>query len=170
MTRHTMIRGLYLHMEWADAAVWSAVFRTPGASTDEKIRKYLWHLHVAQRGFLRLCRGEPRDAPYPEFSDPPVFLGWVKEYYPLAMQFLDDASVKDPDSPLDVPWAEAVARKLGKTPGTSTLGEVLIQAALHSLYHRGQINARLRELGGDPPLVDFIAWVWIGKPAAEWPR
>jgi hypothetical protein len=26
------------------------------------------------------------------------------------------------------------------------------------------VNARLREMGGELPLVDFIAWVWFGKP------
>ena len=42
----------------------------------------------------------------------------------------------------------------------------MLQVALHSMYHRGQINARLRDFGGNPPLVDFIAWVWLGRPAA----
>ena len=44
-----------------------------------------------------------------------------------------------------------------------------MQVALHSTYHRGQINARIRELGGEPPLTDFIAWVWAGKPQPSWP-
>lgn len=35
-------------------------------------------------------------------------------------------------------------------------------------YHRGQVNTWLRELGLEPPLVDFIAWVWFGKPAPDW--
>ena len=39
---------------------------------------------------------------------------------------------------------------------------------MHSTYHRGQVNVRLRELGGEPQLVDFIAWVWEGKPRAVW--
>ena len=38
----------------------------------------------------------------------------------------------------------------------------------HSTYHRGQINTRFRELGGEPAMVDFIAWVWLGKPKSEW--
>jgi hypothetical protein len=29
------------------------------------------------------------------------------------------------------------------------------------------VNARLRELGAEPPLTDFIAWIWFGKPQAE---
>lgn len=48
------------------------------------------------------------------------------------------------------------------------LGETMIQVAMHSQYHRGQINTRLRELGAEPPLVDYIAWIWFGRPDAAW--
>ncbi len=27
---------------------------------------------------------------------------------------------------------------------------------------------RLRELGGAPPLGDYVIWVWWGSPAAAW--
>jgi len=40
--------------------------------------------------------------------------------------------------------------------------------ASHSTYHRGQIATRIREIGGEPPLVDFLYWVWSGKPAPQW--
>jgi uncharacterized damage-inducible protein DinB len=40
---------------------------------------------------------------------------------------------------------------------------------MHTVYHRGQVNARVRALGGEPPLVDYIAWLWLGRPAPEWP-
>jgi uncharacterized damage-inducible protein DinB len=43
-----------------------------------------------------------------------------------------------------------------------------MQVVLHSTHHRGQIVARVRELGGNPPLVDYIGWIWLGKPAAAW--
>jgi uncharacterized damage-inducible protein DinB len=49
-----------------------------------------------------------------------------------------------------------------------TLAETMLQVASHSTYHRGQVNARLRELAGEPPLVDYIAWIWFGRPAPEW--
>ena len=48
-----------------------------------------------------------------------------------------------------------------------TLAETALQVAMHSTYHRGQVNARLRQIGGEPPLVDFIAWIWFGRPAPE---
>jgi uncharacterized damage-inducible protein DinB len=40
---------------------------------------------------------------------------------------------------------------------------------MHSQYHRGQVNARLKEVGGVPPNVDYILWVWVGRPVGLWP-
>ncbi|HLG57803.1 MAG TPA: hypothetical protein VI485_20835 [Vicinamibacterales bacterium] len=38
----------------------------------------------------------------------------------------------------------------------------------HSTYRRGQVNERFREVGGEPPLVDDIAWIWFGRPEPDW--
>lgn len=62
------------------------------------------------------------------------------------------------------PWADQLVARFGAAQ-PATLSESVLQVALHSTYHRGQINARLRELGGDPPLVDFIVWIWRGRPS-----
>jgi uncharacterized damage-inducible protein DinB len=59
--------------------------------------------------------------------------------------------------------------RFGREPVPTTMRETMLQVAMHSTYHRGQVNARLRELGAEPPLTDYIAWLWMGKPAAEWP-
>ena len=67
-----------------------------------------------------------------------------------------------------LPWSSFFAKRAGFEPHPSTLGETLLQLPSHSTYHRGQVNTRLRELGATPPLVDFIAWVWAGKPPAKW--
>lgn len=69
-----------------------------------------------------------------------------------------------------MPWVPAYEQQLGRTFASPTLAETAFQVTSHSTYHRGQVNTRMRELGGEPPLVDFIAWVWFGKPAAEWLR
>jgi len=67
---------------------------------------------------------------------------------------------------IDIPWAKRYAKE---EAAAATLGDTLLQVPMHSTYHRGQVNARIRELGGEPPLVDYIVWVWLGRPAAEWP-
>jgi len=49
-------------------------------------------------------------------------------------------------------------------------GETLMPVASHSTHHRGQVCARIRELGSEPPLTDFIAWIWSSRPAASWSK
>lgn len=49
-----------------------------------------------------------------------------------------------------------------------TTTQALIQVAMHSQYHRGQNATRLRDVGGTPPTIDFVLWIWKGRPKAEW--
>ena len=163
------LADLYRHMEWADAAVWTSVLASEGASGDAKLREYLLHLHVVQRAFLRTWRGEAREAPYPEFEDAPSLMRWARTYYGEAHAHLGGLGDGQLAEPMPVAWASMVERRLGRPPETTTVGETVLQVALHSTYHRGQINARLRQLGGEPPLTDYIAWVWMGRPAPGWP-
>jgi uncharacterized damage-inducible protein DinB len=163
------LTDLYRHMEWADAAVWTSVLASESGSADAKLRGYLYHLHVVQRAFLRAWRGEPREAPYPTFDDAPSLMLWARGYYGEALAHLGALGEERLAEPMPLAWAAMVERALGRAPRVTTVGETVLQVALHSLYHRGQVNARLREVGGDPPLVDYIAWVWFGRPAPSWP-
>ena len=52
----------------------------------------------------------------------------------------------------------------------ATLGVTALHVAAHTTHHRGQVMTRLRELGGAPPLVDYVIRVWSGSPAAGWSR
>lgn len=163
------LTDLYRHMEWADATVWTAVLASESGQTNVKLREQFYHLHVVQRAFLRAWLGEPREAPYPTFDDARSLMLWGRTYYAEAFNHLEALSDEKVSEPLPVPWAAMVEQRLGRAPEITTIGETALQVALHSQYHRGQINARLREVGGEPPLVDYIAWVWLGRPAAGWP-
>ena len=163
------LTDLYRHMEWADAAVWTAVLDNDAGRTDAKLRETLYHLHVVQRAFLRVWRGEPRETPYPTFDDAQSLMRWGRTYYDEAMSHLESLSDEQVSQAMPVPWAAMVEQRLGRAPETTSVGETAMQVALHSTYHRGQINARLRVVGGEPPLTDYIAWVWLGRPAANWP-
>ncbi|HEY9285431.1 MAG TPA: DinB family protein [Pyrinomonadaceae bacterium] len=161
---------LYRHMEWADAAVWASVLASAGGREDAKLREYFHHLHVVQRAFLRAWRGEPTETPFPAFDDAPSLMLWGRSYYGEAFAHLGALSDEKLSGPMPLAWAAMVERAMGRAPETTTVGETVLQVALHSLYHRGQINARLREAGGEPPPVDYIAWVWLGRPAPGWPE
>jgi len=164
-----MIDALYQHMEWADAAVWRAIAATPEAEKDAKVRERMLHIHSVQHAYIFVWRGvEPVIPGSAHFPDLQSIRDWGREYYRL----LVDTRNLDPsqlDRPFPIPWAKRLEEQTGRPFSSVTLRETLLQIPMHSHYHRGQVNTRLRELGGEPPLVDFIAWTWFGKPAPEWP-
>ena len=162
----TDLRDLFRHMEWADGEVWRVVLATPGARTDETLRRLLLHLHVVQRAFLDIWQERPVAVPEEsECPDAERIRAWIAPYYAAAHAFLDTVDEVALRRPVALPWLEEVERRLGRAPDQPTLAETIFQATSHSTYHRGQVNARLRTLGGEPPLVDYIAWIWFGRPA-----
>ena len=156
-------------MEWADAAVWVAALDSESGQTDAKLREQFYHLHMVQRAFLRTWRGESSEEPFPTFNDARTLMRWGRSYYSEAFIHLKALSDEKLSELLPMPWAAMLEERMGRAPEMTTVGETVLQVALHSLYHRGQINARLREVGGEPPPVDYIAWVWLGRPAPRWP-
>ena len=164
------LKILYRHMEWADASVWRAVLACDSARGDEKLRALFYHLHLVQHAFLRAWRGEPRDTPYPTFDELSSVMCWGREYYSQIIPHFATLSEKDISLPMHLPWTEIVERELGRPPAALNIGETMLQVPLHSQYHRGQINARLREVGGEPPRVDYIVWMWLAQPAPAWPE
>jgi uncharacterized damage-inducible protein DinB len=77
----------------------------------------------------------------------------------------DDALLR---RPIVTPGLQAYEQRMERSFARPTLAETILQVSSHSTYHRGQVNARLREVGGEPPLVDYIAWFWFGGPEPEW--
>ena len=164
-----MFRELYQHMEWADAIVWRAVLAHPAAADDATLREKLMHIHMVQRAFLSVWRGQGPDF-RETFENVGDLARWGRDYHAEVRRQLDAIDDAARDRPMNMPWADRFAKSVaGRAAATTTLGETMTQVVMHSGYHRGQVNARLRELGGEPPLTDYIAWIWIGKPAAEWP-
>lgn len=152
MINKTTLTALYLHMEWADAA--------PGAAqADARLPKYLYHLRVTQCAFLRIWRGEPRETLYPAFNDAWSLMQWARSYHSEAFAYLEAQSDAKLSAPMRLPRVEPVKQRSGRAPKTTTPGETALQVVLHSMYHRGQANAHLRKVGGEPPLVDSIAWI-----------
>jgi uncharacterized damage-inducible protein DinB len=156
-------------MEWADALVWKAVRAVGDGEPDGQLRERLLHIHVVQRAFLNIWTGKPMT--FPEADEFPALRDlerWARPYYPEAGQHLETLSAAELSGPVELPWAAGLTRRFGRDPDTVTLAETALQVTSHSTYHRGQVNTRLRELGVEPPLVDYIAWLWLGRPAAQW--
>lgn len=164
------LRELMRHMEWADASVWRALLAHPPALQDERLRTLLFHLHGVQRAFLAIWTGTPLDpassvAPAGGLAArEPDVRAYYQELHPVVAA-LDDAALH---RPIVMPGLEPYEQQMGRRFEAPTLAETILQVASHSTHHRGQVNARLREIGGEPPLVDYIAWIWFARPAPEW--
>jgi hypothetical protein len=95
-------------------------------------------------------------------------MAWGRSFYLQSADYLGAVTDALMAGAFPLPWAEIVTSELGRPPAPSTLSELLLQVPMHSHYHRGQINSRLRAVGGEPPKVDYVFWVWMARPPAEW--
>jgi uncharacterized damage-inducible protein DinB len=164
-----LVRDLFAHMEWADARIWAAV--PTGDPPDEDLRRTLVHIHIVQLAFLEAWTGRfPGDSSRKaeEFASLADVRAWVAPYYGRARDYISTIGTEQLASPLAMPWAAQLAPMLGHEPATTTLGETCVQVASHTTHHRGQVNTRLRAIGVEPPYVDYIAWIWHGRPAPAW--
>jgi len=154
---------LYTHQEWADAEHWRAFEAHAAALEDRAIRERLHHIHLVQSAFLWVTG--PRTAQfavtkaddYPNMADLKTFARELHVEMASMVGRADDARLAEM---IEVPWWQPTLKL--------SVRHALMQAALHSHYHRGQNATRLRELGGVPPATDFILWIRNGQPTAQW--
>ena len=166
---NTAINNLFNHMMWADTEVWKKVLSFEAAQNDERIKKLLYHLHQVQYAFYFLWNDMPLEIPKPEtFSDLKSVASWGFEYQQKLGEFLKSERANEKDKIIQIPWSVFIERKTKQKVFPATLEETMMQVASHSAYHRGQINTRFRDLGGEPASVDLIVWVWSGKPNTDW--
>jgi uncharacterized damage-inducible protein DinB len=166
----TELRQLLGHMEWADAVVWQAVLPLEAAREDQRVRHLLHHAHTVQRAYLQLWRGEELDVrELDSFAGLPTLCRWARAYYDELPRFVATLDAEGLHRHVRFPWAESLVERFGEAHPTDVC-QAILQVTSHSTYHRGQVNTRIRELGGEPPLTDFVAWIWAGLPAPSWPE
>ncbi len=164
------LKGLAAHMQWADAQVWTAALSNADVADDAALRAKLSHTHGVQRAFLCVWQGVTVVRPPAEPPGLRATFASARSYYEDLARFFEALGEDDLARPTVMPWARGFAEYLGREPTVTTLAETLTQVAMHSTYHRGQVNTRLRELGVEPALTDYIAWLWFGKPEPAWPE
>jgi uncharacterized damage-inducible protein DinB len=147
-----MMRDLIAHKESANNMMLKAIREHPQASMDRQLLELLHHILVSNRFWTLTCRGLPfdreREVIVPETLDALIANyeasqcdenAWVAQ---LAEADLAHAI----DSPL-IPGAQC------------TVAQALMQVCMHSQGHRSQAAKMLRQLGGTPPMTDFILWL-----------
>jgi uncharacterized damage-inducible protein DinB len=157
-----ILDDLYGHMAWADAEHWLALEAVPIALADSQVGLRLHHIHMVQHAFLAIVEKKKFEyRPREEFTDMRDLKRYAMDFHNEANTFLTVTNATDLQELLVIPWFQ-------EPPLTITMAEALMQAAMHSQYHRGQNGMRLRMLGGEPPLTDYIAWLWKNRPAPVW--
>ena len=167
MYQQELLRQLCAHMEWADARVWSAILGVEEACQDQRLRDRLHHLHETQQAYLGMWTGQPPRSAESADSLAAVY-EWAQTFYAASRSFVDVTGAPALAEPVSGVFVERMRQYLGPPQGTVTLGDTVMQVVTHTTHHRGQVMTRLRELGGTPPLVDYVIWLWTGTPAAAW--
>ena len=165
------IDALIRHMNWADSKLWQSVFKTELCGFDEKTKELLYHIHVVQDVYYQMWSGKPIVVPdLLEFHELFNIAQWGKENNNKISNLVKIMDEVELGMILTNPWREKIEKALGQQPSDSTVEESIIQVASHTTYHRAQVNSRIRELKGEPAKIDFITWVWLGKPESEWEK
>ena len=163
---HSLLIDLYRHHAWADALHFRVAAAHPGSAADEIIRNRMLHIYTVQLFFRWMTGGRPGEFTPPDpgsFTDLSQLTNLARTYHDEMIPFVEALAEGRLSAPVDNPFAPPDAPRL-------TVAQALTQCAMHSHYHRGQNATRMRELGAEPPLTDFIAWFWSGQEPAHWPR
>jgi uncharacterized damage-inducible protein DinB len=157
-----IITDLFGHQAWADAEILRAIGGHSVAKEDKIIRKRLNHIHQAQRAFLQIAQGVALDRKnLAEIDEWDELLSSFIHYHENALiiiQNITEAALKEVAA---IPWFK-------DPPLRITIRELLLQTVMHTHQHRAQNITRLRELGGEPPIIDLIMWYWKKRPKANW--
>lgn len=157
-----ILTDLYLHQAWADSELWKALESYPAALDDAQILKRLHHIYEAQRAYLLIVQKAKLERnEFGKSHRPRELKELAKLNHGESARFLNNVTGEVLGETVSIPWFREAQRKI-------TVEQALVQAVMHSQYHRGQNAVRLRELGGDPPPTDFILWLINGKPGAVW--
>jgi len=154
---------MYAHQAWADAEHWRAFEAHPAALADKAIRERLLHIHLVQHAFLWVTGPRTSEFAFKKVEDF-ASMADLKKYGQEGLEEMVELLKKTDQDRME----ELIEVVWFKPPLKISVRHALTQAAMHSHYHRGQDATRLRELGGVPPMTDFIVWLRNGQPAARW--
>jgi len=155
------VRNLMAATEWTNAVFLHIWGKTP-AREHEELRRRVGHIVGVQSSFLAVLKGETPGGP--PSGPPPTFDALKARAQPC------HAGLREFAAELDDPGLTRIVRIpwFPEPPCVITVAQALVQVAMHSQHHRGQCMTRLRDFGGEPKNVDWIIWLWKGKPAARW--
>ncbi len=150
-------RNLFEYDLWANREALASLKSVEGDAS--RARKYFQHIIGAQR--IWLSRFETPDSPSTE-AWPTMTLDQagdaVEELHGRWMKLLDSMTPERITTDL-------VYRNLKGQEFKTPVQDVLMHLVMHSVYHRGQVAAAVRDSSGKPAATDYTVYVrQIKKP------
>ncbi|MFD1953009.1 DinB family protein [Paenibacillus thailandensis] len=146
------IRKMFAHMDWANRRLLEAL---QAAQVDETAKAATLFLHVlqAERIWLTRLSGESSEGIvlWADRAELAACAALVEANGSGFRAWLDSLSEDRLDKPI-------AYRSQAGDPFETPVRDILIHIALHGQYHRGQINAALRESGSEPAPLDYIMY------------
>jgi uncharacterized damage-inducible protein DinB len=156
-------KDLMFYQEWADAVFLKIWERTPNAIDDSEMLKRWEHVVLVQNAFHDVLRNNetqlPKsDRPLPGLVELKTF---CKNNHEQLKKLISELNQSDLERAVEIRW-------FPDRPAVLTPAEALMQVLLHTQHHRAQNLTRLQALGGKRIVIDWISWIWKGKPEAQW--
>jgi uncharacterized damage-inducible protein DinB len=142
-------RRLIEHLRWSDERILDALTRS--TSAPRKALELYFHILGAEHVWLSRIHGrESRVAVWPDLD-----LATCRDLAEENARAFAEITNRIDEAELnrEVHYRNSAGKEFG-----STLQDILLHVAMHGQYHRGQVNLLLREAGGEPAPVDFIAF------------
>ena len=149
------LRDLARHQAWADAVHWKTLHENRTLLDDPEIGKRLNHMIGALGMLTALARGEAPDPSGMSGSEPADRLE--------AAQGKANGEILQALDTIDLQKMIPLPRG-PRGPWEAPAGVLLLQAITHGQHHRGQNASRMRQLGVNPPMTDFVIWYALGRP------
>lgn len=150
MTKEHLTRQLRFE-QWANRRALGSLKQVD----DPKARRLFGHILAAQEAWLaRLGGGKTPDIemfPVEGFSELEQRMTRLASALQEYIGSLSDEGLHQP-----------ISYRRNTAEYENTRFDILTHLFMHSHYHRGQIAARVRELGGTPAATDFIVYVREG--------
>lgn len=159
-----LLRSLVAYNEWANLRLLKASACITRAERERdllasfgSIHGTLVHILWGERGWLHMWRHgtflpDPVPDDYPDFES--LRTAWA-DHGPIYQGYLSGLSQADLDAPRSVDG------------NTYSLGELVQHTLMHSTHHRGQVVVLLRQLGYEPPCVDYRVFMTESDRSAK---
>lgn len=151
MRKH--FKGLFKHTKWANERLLICLEKE--GIKDQKLIKLYSHIVSVETIWLLRIRGLPT-SPFP------IWQTYSIEKLKTMTQESGDNWLRFLSNHKSATFQEMVFYQDSKgTKHENTIGDILSHVITHGAHHRGQLNVKIRELGIEPPTIDYIYFKWL---------